>query len=57
MILQEKIEENDQAGAYIAKLRNAGFGDSYVAYLETRILLKRNKWSEAIPAIQTPESL
>ena len=52
LILQDKIDGKDQAGDLLAKLRSAGFGDTYVPYLETRILFKRNKWAEAIPGIE-----
>ena len=34
LILQDKIEGKDQAGDYIARLRNAGLGDTLVRFLE-----------------------
>ena len=49
LIDENKIEGTDQAEGYIARLREAGFGDTLVRYLEGRILYQRRQWSEAIP--------
>ena len=54
LILQDKVEGKDQADDYIAKLRNAGLGDTYVAYLEASVLFQRQKWPEAIPGSRGP---
>ena len=54
LILQGKIEGNDQAGDYIARLRNMGLGDSYVPYLEAEILFQQKKWAEAFPRSRRP---
>ena len=52
LILQDKIEGKDQAADYIARLRNAGLGDTLVRYLEAEILFQQKKWAEAIPRIE-----
>ncbi|MFI5457357.1 MAG: tetratricopeptide repeat protein [Isosphaerales bacterium] len=52
LIIQGKIEGKDQAGDYIALLRNAGLGDTSVRYLEARILFQQQKWAEAIPKLE-----
>ncbi len=52
LILQDKIEGKDQALDYTVLLRNAGLGDTLVMYLEAEILLRRQRWSEAIPRIK-----
>ena len=51
LILQDKVEGKDQAGDYMTLLRNSGLGDTLVVYLEAEILLRRQRWSEAIPKI------
>ena len=51
LILQDKVEGKDQAVDYVALLRNAGLGDTLVPYLEAEILVRRQRWSEAIPRI------
>jgi len=51
LIIQDKIDGKDQAGDYITLLRKAGLGDTYVRYLEARILVQRKQWAEAIRPI------
>ncbi len=57
LIAQDKIDGKDQAEGYIARLREAGFGESLVRYLEAQILYQRKQWSEAIPRIETARNL
>ncbi|MGP0065145.1 MAG: tetratricopeptide repeat protein [Isosphaeraceae bacterium] len=52
LILQDKVDGKDQADGYITKLRNAGLGNTYVAYLEVSVLFQRKQWREAIPGIE-----
>ncbi len=52
LIEQDKIEGNDQAAAYMTRLRNAGQGDTLVRFLEIKILVRGKKWVEAIPRIE-----
>ena len=52
LILQDKIEGKDQAADYISLLRDSGFADTLVVYLEAEILLRRQSWAEAIPKIK-----
>ena len=52
LIVQGKIDGKDQAGDFIARLRNLGVGDSYAPYLEAEILFQQKKWAEAIPKIE-----
>ncbi|HKM54863.1 MAG TPA: tetratricopeptide repeat protein, partial [Isosphaeraceae bacterium] len=52
LIIQDKVDGKDQAGEYIALLRSAGLGDTYVRYLEARILFQRQQWAEAIRPIE-----
>ncbi len=47
LILEDKIDGTDQASDYMARLRAAGLGDSYVRYLEARILFERKQWDVA----------
>ena len=56
LILQDKVEGKDQAGDYIAQLRTAGCGDTYVRYLEARIPFQRKQWAEAIRPIEMARS-
>src|SRR5271165_2508952 len=52
LIAQNKIDDKDQAAGYIARLRDAGLGDTFVRYLEAQILYQRKQWAEAIPRIE-----
>jgi len=52
LIVQDKIEGMDQAVDYLARLRNAGLGDTLVRFLEAEILFQRKRWAEAIPKIE-----
>jgi tetratricopeptide (TPR) repeat protein len=52
LILQDKIEGKEQAVDYLTLLRNAGLGGTLVPYLEAEILVRRQRWSEAIPTIK-----
>ena len=52
LICQDKIDGKDQAADYIARLRNAGLGDTLVRFLEAEILFQQKKWAEAIPKIE-----
>jgi tetratricopeptide (TPR) repeat protein len=53
-----KIEGKDQAAEYIARLRNSNVvSEGYVPYLEARVLVKGQRWSEAIAKINTSRSL
>jgi len=52
LIAQNKIDDKDQAAGYIARLRDAGLGDTLVRYLEAQILYQRKQWAEAIPRIE-----
>jgi len=52
LIRQDKIEGKDQAALYLARLRNAGLGDTLVRFLEAEILCQRQNWAEAIPKIE-----
>jgi cellulose synthase operon protein C len=57
LILQDKVEGKGQAVDYITILRNAGLGDTLGRYLEAKILLRRQRWSEAIPKIRTARAI
>jgi cellulose synthase operon protein C len=57
LIIQGKIDGKDQAGDYIARLRNAGLADTYVRYLEAEIPFQQKKWREAIPRIETARAV
>ena len=52
LIFQGKIEGDDQAEGYIARLRAAGFGETLVRFLEAEILVQRQRWAEAIARIE-----
>ena len=52
LIAQGKIDGKDEAASYIARLRDAGLGDTLVRYLDARILCRRERWAEAIPQIE-----
>ena len=52
LIAQNKIDGKDEAASYIARLRDAGLGDTLVRYLEAQVLFRRKKWAEAIPQIE-----
>ena len=52
LIAQNKIAGKNEAASYIARLRNAGLGETLVRYLDARILYQRQKWAEAIPQIE-----
>jgi len=53
LILQDKVEGQDQAADYIGRLRSAGLGEGYVGYLEGRVLFQRKQWAEAIRRLET----
>ena len=57
LIAQNKIDGKDQADGYMARLREAGFGETLVRYLEAQVLYQRKQWSEAIPKIETARNL
>ncbi len=57
LIAQNKIDGKDQAAGYIARLRDAGVGDTLVRYLEARILYQRKQWAEAIPKLETARAV
>ena len=57
LIAQNKIDGKDQAAGYIARLRDAGLGETLVRYLEARILYQRKQWAEAIPKIETARAV
>jgi cellulose synthase operon protein C len=52
LIAQDKIDGKDEAATYIARLRDAGMGDTLVRYLEAKILYQTKKWPQAIPKIE-----
>ena len=52
LIVQDKVEGQGEAGDYLTVLRNAGLGDTLVPYLEAEILVRRQRWSEAISRIK-----
>ena len=53
----DKIEGDDQAATYMARLRNAGLGDTLVRFLEIKILVRQKKWVEAIPRIEIARAI
>ena len=57
LIAQNKIDDKDQAAGYIARLRDAGVGDTLVRYLEAQILYQRKQWAEAIPRIEAARTV
>ena len=60
LIAQNKIDGKDQAADYIARLarlRDAGVGDTLVRYLEVQILYQRKQWAEAIPRIEAARTV
>ncbi len=57
LILQDKVDGKNQAADFMAVLRSAGLGDTLVGYLEAEILLRRQRWSEAIPCIKTARAV
>ena len=57
LIAQNKIDGKDQAAGYIARLRDAGLGETLVRYLEAQILYQRKQWAEAIPQIETARAV
>ena len=57
LIAQNKIDDKDQAAGYIARLRDAGLGDTCVRYLEAQILYRRKQWAEAIPRLETARAV
>ena len=57
LIAQNKIDGKDQAAGYIARLQDAGVGDTLVRYLEAQILYQRKQWAEAIPQIETARAV
>ena len=57
LIAQNKIDDKDQAAGYIARLRDAGLGDTLVRYLEAKILYQRKQWAEAIPRLETARAV
>ena len=52
LIFQGKIEGDDQAEGYIARLRDAGFGETLVRFLEAEVLVQKQRWAEAIARIE-----
>ena len=52
LIFQGKIEGDDQAEGYIARLRDAGFGETLVRFLEAEVLVQKQSWAEAIDRIE-----
>jgi tetratricopeptide (TPR) repeat protein len=52
LILQDKIEGEDQASAYMGILRSRGLEDTYVPYLEARIEVQHRNWAAAVRKIQ-----
>jgi tetratricopeptide (TPR) repeat protein len=57
LIAQDKIDGNEQAGKYMTRLRNAGLGDTLVRFLESKILVRQEKWAEAIPQIENARAV
>jgi cellulose synthase operon protein C len=57
LIGQGKIDGKDQAGDFIARLRYLGLGDSFVPYLEARVLFQQKKWAEAIPNMENTRAV
>ena len=57
LIAQNKIDGKDQAAGYIARLRDAGLGETLVRYLEAQILYQRKQWAEAIPQIEAARTV
>jgi len=57
LIRQDKIDGKDEAAHYLAHLRNAGWGDTVVPFLEAEILVQGKKWADAIDKIQTARAL
>jgi tetratricopeptide (TPR) repeat protein len=57
LILQSKIDGNDQATDTITRLRKAGLSDTYLGYLEARILFQQKKWAEAIPRLEMAKTV
>jgi cellulose synthase operon protein C len=52
LIDQNKIDGKDEAASFIARLRDAGMGDTLVRYLEAKMVFQSQKWAEAIPKIE-----
>jgi cellulose synthase operon protein C len=52
LIDQNKIDGKDDAASFIARLRDAGMGDTLVRYLEAKMVFQSQKWAEAIPKIE-----
>ena len=57
LIAQNKIDGKDQAAGYIARLRDAGLGETLVRYLEAQILYQRKQWAEAIPRLEAARTV
>jgi predicted Zn-dependent protease len=57
LIDQGKVEGKDQAGDYIALLRNAGLGNTLVKYLEAELSFQRKQWADAIRKIEIARAL
>ena len=57
LIAQNKIDGKDEAASYIARLRDAGLGDTLVRYLEAHVLYQSKKWAEAIPKIEMAQAV
>jgi predicted Zn-dependent protease len=53
LIFQGKIEGEDEAADYVARLGGLGLADTYVRYLEAAILFHKNDWAKAIPRIES----
>ena len=52
LIVQGKVDGEDEAATYIGRLREAGLGDTYVRYLEAKILFERKQWDQALRQIE-----
>jgi tetratricopeptide (TPR) repeat protein len=56
LIGQGKINGKNEAGDYIAILRNRGLGDSYVRVLEAQIKMHQKNWAGAIKDIEAAQA-